>query len=145
MIVFLFLAANGVGASGSLYGLMLFLMVDRLMAIQTNIGRRLFIIMQLALLLLPHIVASIPLIIKYNVAHSAHFGGGLAGFLLGVGMCDCPWSWNHEHYISRTTCQRTAFVFLILYYVISFTIFFLAHTPIVNSILYKSDIVEKSK
>jgi len=137
-IVFVFLA--GVGASGSLYGLMLFLIVDRLIAIQANSGRRFFIIMQLALLLLPHIIASIPLIIKYNVAHSAHVGGGLAGFLLGVGMLGCPCSWNNEHSICRTICRRTAFVFLILYYVITFTYFFITDAPIVDSILHKSSI-----
>jgi hypothetical protein len=121
---------------------MLFLIVDRLIAIQINTGCRLFIIMQLALLLLPHIVVSIPLIIKYNVAHSAHFGGGLVGFLLAVGMLGCPWSWDNEHCISRTTCQRTAFFFLILYYVITFTIFFTTQAPIVDSILYKYDVFD---
>ena len=135
MIAFIFLAA--IGASGSLYGLMLFLIVDRLIAIQKNTGRRFFIIMQLVLLLLPHIVASIPLIIKYNVAHSAHFGGGLVGFLLGVGMLGCPWPWNNEHCVYGTTCRRTAFVFLSLYYLITFTIFFLIDAPIVDSILHK--------
>jgi hypothetical protein len=143
MIVFVFLA--GVGASGSLYGLMLFLIVDRLIAIQANTGRRLFIIIQLALLVLPHIVASIPLMIKYNVGHSAHFGGGLVGFLLGVGTLGCLWPWNKEDCMCRTTCRRTAFVFLGLYYVIIFTIFFLMDVPIVVSILNESDIVESTR
>jgi membrane associated rhomboid family serine protease len=90
MIVFVSLA--GVGASGVLYGPMLFLIVDRLIAMQTNIGHRLFIPMQLALLMLLPIIASISLIIifKSNVAHSAHFGGGLVGFLYGVCMFGCP-------------------------------------------------------
>ena len=117
---------------------MMFLIVDRLIAIQRNTGRRIFIIMQLALLLLPHIVASIPLIIKYNAAHSAHFGGGLVGFLIGVGMFGCPWSWNNEHFMGQTVCRRTAFIFLILYYIITFTIFFLRDAPILNWILYIS-------
>lgn len=117
---------------------MTFLIVDRLIAIQTNTGRRIFIIMQLTLLLLPHIVASIPLIIKYNVAHSAHVGGGLVGFLIGIGMFGCPWSWNNEHSMCRTICRRTAFIFLILYYIITFTIFFLGDTPIIYWILHES-------
>ena len=103
---------------------MLFLIVDRLIAIQANADRRLFIIMQLAFLLLPHIIASIPLILKYNVAHSAHVGGGLVGFLLGVTMFGSPWLWNNEDCNCRIICQRTAFVFLILYYVITFSFFF---------------------
>ena len=117
---------------------MTFLIVDRLIAIQSNTGHRIFILIQLALLLLPHIIASIPLIIKYNVAHSAHVGGGLVGFLIGVGMLGCPWSWNNEHFMCRTVCRRAAFIFLILYYIITFTIFFLRDTPILHSILYYS-------
>jgi hypothetical protein len=128
-----FLAA--VGASGSLYGLMLFLIVDRLVTMQTNTNGRIFTIVQLVILLLPHIVASIPLIIKYKVGHSAHFGGGLVGFLIGIGMLGCPWPWNNENCISRIACQRTAFIVLIFYYLITFIIFFCRDTPIIYLIL----------
>jgi len=117
---------------------MLFLIVDRLIAMRTNTGHRLFIIIQLTALLLPHIAATIPLIIKYQVAHLAHFGSGLVGFLLGVGMLGCPWPWNSEPCISRKACRLLAFVFLILCYVITSTIFFLEETPTVDSILYHS-------
>jgi hypothetical protein len=115
---------------------MLFLIVDRLVAMQKNIGRRRFIIIQLALLLLPHIIASIPLIVKHNVAHSAHFGGGLVGFLIGVGIIGCPWPWNNDFCISQTTCRRIAFVFLALYYIIMIFVFFLLDAPIIYSVLY---------
>ncbi len=125
-----FLAA--IGASGSLYGLMVFLIVDRIIALRINPGRCFFIIIQLALLLFPHIISTIPMIIKYNVAHSAHIGGGLVGFLLGIGMIDCLSPWNNENAICRTVCQRTAFVYLILYYVITFAFFFLRYAPIVH-------------
>jgi hypothetical protein len=119
---------------------MLFFVVDRLSAIQTNTDHRLFIMIQLAVLLLPHIVASIPLVIKYHVAHSAHVGGGLVGFLLGIGMLGCPWSC-----ICRTACRGTAFIFLILYYVITFTIFFTTDAPVVDSILHESYNLSVSK
>ncbi len=132
---------DGVGASGSLYGLMVFLIVDRLVAIQINPARRRFILMQSALLLFPHIIVSIPLIIEYNVAHSAHFGGGLVGFLLAVGMIGSPCSWNSDYCLSRTTCQRIAFIILLLYYIIAFTFFFLTDAPIVESILNRSLVV----
>jgi hypothetical protein len=135
MIVFVFLAVAG--ASGSLYGLMLFLVVDRLIAIQTNTHRRHFIIMQLILLLLPHIVASIPLIINYNVSHSAHVAGGLVGVLISIGMFGCPWPWNNGQCICQTTCRRTAFILLILYYVIGFINFFTIDAPVVDWILRK--------
>jgi membrane associated rhomboid family serine protease len=126
-----FVSLGSIGASGALHGLMLFLTVDRLIAMQTNTGRRLFVLMQLVLLVLIPVFASITLIIVYklNVAHSAHFGGGLVGFLLGVGMLDCPLPWNNE----RCIC-RIVFVFLVLYYVITLTIFFLMDAPIVGSI-----------
>jgi hypothetical protein len=137
MIVFISLA--GVGASGSVYGLFLFLIVDRLIAMQTNSGRRLFILMQLVLVVLLPILISKPLIpiFKLKVAHSAHFGGALVGFLCGICMLGCPWPWNTEHCISRMACRRIAFVFLSLYFVIALTIFFLVDAPIIGSILSK--------
>lgn len=133
----LFVSLAGVGASGALYGLMLFLIVDRLIALQTNTGRRLFILMQLVLLVLLPVVTSIVLIIifKPNVAHSAHFGGGLVGFLCGISMFGCPLPWNNEYWSCRTSSRRIAFIFLFLYFVITLTIFFLIDAPIVYSIL----------
>jgi hypothetical protein len=118
---------------------MLFLTVDRLVAIQTNTDRRLFILMQLALLVLLPIVGSILLIIifKLNVAHSAHFGGGLVGFLFGIGMFGCPLPWNNEHCICQSTCRYLAFMSLALYFTITLTIFFVKDAPIVGLLLYK--------
>jgi membrane associated rhomboid family serine protease len=136
MIVFVSLA--GVGASGALYGLMLFLIVDRLIAMQTNPDRRLFIFMQFVLLVLFPFVINIPLFFMFNIVHSAHFGGGLVGFLCGVCMLGCPCPWNNEHCISRTACRRIAFVFLFLYFIITLTIFFLIDAPIVDLSWYKS-------
>jgi hypothetical protein len=116
---------------------MLFLIVDRLIAMQTNPGHRLFILMQLFLVVLLPFTITKPLIFifKFKVAHSAHFGGGLVGFLCGVCMLGCPWPWNTEHCISRTVCRRIAFVFLSLYFVITLTIFFLINAPIIDWIL----------
>lgn len=132
IIFFIFLA--GIGASGALYGIMLFLIVERLVAMSTNTGRRLFIFIQLILLLLlPNTVTGLFIIIfKPTVAHSAHFGGGLVGFLFGIGMFGCPWPWHNEHTICQTICRRTAFVFLSLYYIITLTIFFLRDAPSVE-------------
>ncbi|CAF0926342.1 unnamed protein product [Adineta steineri] len=124
------------GASGSLYGLMLFLIVDRLIAIQANVEQRRFLILQLTLLLLPHIVVSIPLIIKFNVAHSAHVGGGLVGFLIGIGMLGYPRSWNNRYCIRQITCRLIAFILLCIFYVITISIFFIQDVPVVYSIYY---------
>ena len=138
MIVSVSLAS--IGASGSVYGLMLFFIMDRLIAMQTNTGRRLFILMQLCYTgvtpFQPSAICSM-IIHRLNVAHSAHFGGGLTGFLFGIGMRGCPLPCNTEHGIFRTTCRCIAFVLLFLYYVITLTIFFLKDAPIIYWILYR--------
>ncbi|CAF1091796.1 unnamed protein product [Adineta steineri] len=74
------------GASGSIYGLMIFFVMDRLVAIQEKTKRRLFILLQIFLLvILPNVPTMIVFsILELPVGHSAHFGGGLVGFLLGV-------------------------------------------------------------
>ena len=127
----------GVGASGALYGLMLFLTVDRFTAIQTSPNRRPFIVIQLVLLVLLPCLTIIPviLIIDFNVAHSAHFGGGLVGFLCGISMLGCPWM--NDQCIFRTACRRIAFVLLIVCFTISLTIFFLIDVPMVSLRWYK--------
>ncbi|CAF0748083.1 unnamed protein product [Adineta steineri] len=115
---------------------MLFLIVDRLIAIQANVEQRRFLILQLTLLLLPHIVVSIPLIIKFNVAHSAHVGGGLVGFLIGIGMLGYPRSWNNRYCIRQITCRLIAFILLCIFYLITISIFFIQDVPVVYSIYY---------
>lgn len=119
---------------------MLFFVVDRLMAIKTNTGRRLSIIIQSILLLLPHVILSIPQMMIYQVAHSAHVGGGLVGFLLALGMFKCSWPWNNEYTICRVIYQRAAYIILILYYTITSIIFFTTDAPIIDWILYKSSL-----
>ncbi|CAF1550455.1 unnamed protein product [Adineta steineri] len=104
----------GIGASGALYGVLLFYIVERLMAMKTNTDqrRRLHIVLQLV-----------------SIAHADHFGGGLMGFLLGIGMFGCPWPWNNEHCISQRTCRRVAIVFASLYFLMTVTIFFVRDIP----------------
>ncbi|CAF1463084.1 unnamed protein product [Adineta steineri] len=88
----------GIGASGALYGILLFYIVERLMAMKTNTGqhRRLYIVIQLFLLVVVPMGISVLIIniVKVRIAHADHFGGGLMGFLLGIGMFGCPWPWN---------------------------------------------------
>ncbi len=123
-----------------MYGLRLFFVVDRFVAMQKNPGRRLFIFMQLVfLVLLPTIhVVPIIFILKLNVkiAHSAHIGGGLVGFLCGIYMLDCPCI--SEHCFFPTACRRIAFVLLAFYCIIGLALFFVIDVPIVNHIWYKS-------
>jgi hypothetical protein len=129
----------GIGASGALYGLLLFLIVDRLISIQRNPGCRLIILVQSIIMIsLPFLITQ-PLIIlaKFQVAHSAHVGGALVGFLCAVCMLGCPWPWCSERCICQTICQRIAFIFLFLYFVTTMTIFLLTDAPTIDPLLYK--------
>ena len=127
----------GIGASGALYGLLLLLIVDRLVAMKKDTGRRRFILMQLSFLVLLPILSTILIIIiyKFTVAHSAHVGGGLVGFLLGIAMLGSPLPWNDEHCIFRMTCRSKAFVFLFIFYGVTLTIFLLKDAPVLDHLL----------
>lgn len=114
---------------------MLFFFVDHLIAIQRNPPDCFFLIIQIILFFFPYIILNIPLTIKYNVAYSAHFGGGLVGFLLSVSIIGWPFPWNNQHFICPTTCQRIIFIFIIFYFLITFTFFFSKYAPVVESIL----------
>ncbi|CAF1304613.1 unnamed protein product [Adineta steineri] len=126
--------AFGIGASGSLDGIRLFFIMERLMAMKTNTGqhRRLYIVIQLFLLVVVPMGISILIIniVKVRIAHADHFGGALMGFLLGIGMFGCPWPWNGEHCISQRTCRRVAIVFISLYFLMTVTIFFRTDAPV---------------
>lgn len=124
----------GIGASGAVYGLMLFLTVDRVNAMQMNTDRRVSILIYLISLILVPIILTIiiPIILKLKVAHSAHFGGGLVGFLLGVGML----GFRLLHKNQSKICHM-AFIFLCLYFIIFLTMFFMKSAPRVRWILFK--------
>jgi len=126
----------GHGASGSLYGLMLFFIFDRLVSIRTNSDRYRFNIVQFAVLLLPHAIISLPFAMRYNVGHSAHVGGGLVGLFLGITIIGCPWAQNNEQCIGQNTCRRLAIIFLMLYFLLTFSLFFLLDVPIAHSSIH---------
>ncbi|CAF1387127.1 unnamed protein product [Adineta steineri] len=127
---------GGIGASGAIYGLSLFFIVERLNAMKTNIDQRLFIVTQLILFLVfpATITMSITAILDITVGHAAHFGGGLVGFLFGIGMfgCPCPCPSNNNYCNYQMACRWIAFLFLFIYFVVTFTIFFLMDAPFVK-------------
>ncbi|CAF1380636.1 unnamed protein product [Adineta steineri] len=124
---------GSVGASGAIYGLLLFFTVERLNTMKTNIHHRLLIVMQLIIFVaFPIIiVTSVATILHVNVVHSAHLGGGLVGFLFGIGMfgCPCSYSWNNNYCNFQLACRWIAFIFIFTYFVVTFTIFFRMHAP----------------
>ncbi|CAF1003642.1 unnamed protein product [Adineta steineri] len=132
--------AIGIGASGAVYGLQFFFIMERLMAIKTNTDqrRRLFIVIQLLLMVVvPKRIAIFTMNYrKVSIGHAAHFGGGLMGFLLGIGMFGCPWPWNNENCISQRICRRLTIVFVFLYFLMTVTIFFLRDAPSMERFLY---------
>ncbi|CAF1574796.1 unnamed protein product, partial [Adineta steineri] len=77
---------TGIGASGAIYGLSLFSIVERLNAMKTNVDHHRFIFMQLILFVVfpMTIIISLATILRMNVGHAAHFGGALVGFLFGI-------------------------------------------------------------
>ncbi|CAF1508900.1 unnamed protein product, partial [Adineta steineri] len=77
---------GGIGASGAIYGLSLFFIIERLNAMKTNIDHRLFIVIQLILFVVfpMTIIISSAAILGITVGHAAHFGGALVGFLFGI-------------------------------------------------------------
>ena len=113
---------------------MMFFAMDRLFALQINPTHRFFIILQLILLvLLPTIIITFVLtfIMSLDVAHSAHFGGALVGFMISI-----QWASNDQCCRYRRICQRIIFVFLILFFLIIFAIFFLNDAPIIDTTKY---------
>ncbi|CAF3982075.1 unnamed protein product [Adineta steineri] len=127
----------GMGASGSIYGLMIFFVMDRLVAIQENTERRLFILLQIFfLVILPNAPTMIIIsILKFPVGHSAHFGGGLVGFLLGIGILGCPLPWINRQCRYGIIYKYIAFSLLFIYFLTTLTIFFVNDAPNVSYIL----------
>ncbi|CAF1387037.1 unnamed protein product [Adineta steineri] len=124
---------GGIGASGAIYGLLLFFIIERLNAMKTNIDHRRFILIQLILFVVfpMTIIISLATILRINVGHAAHFGGALVGFLFGIGMfgCPCLCPSNNNYCNFQTACRCIAFLFLFIYFVFTLTMFFPLDTP----------------
>ncbi|CAF3548145.1 unnamed protein product [Adineta steineri] len=92
---------SSIGASGAIYGLSLFFIIERLNTMKTNIDHHRFVLMQLILLVVfpMTIITSSGAILDITVGHAAHFGGALVGFLFGIGMFGypCPCSSNNNY------------------------------------------------
>lgn len=117
---------------------MIFFFIDRLNEIEKKRNNYLINLIQIILFYIPYIIINIPLIIKSNVAHSAHFGGALIGFLLSINIIGCPFIFNNQNIICQNACQLTTFIFISFYFIITFILFFSKYPPIVQSILQDS-------
>lgn len=115
---------------------MLFFLYDRIVSLRTNPTRYGFNVIQFIVLLLPHIIISLPFAIRYNVGHSAHIAGGFVGFLLGIAMIGCPWAGNNEQCVSQIVCQRLAIILLMIYFSLTFTLFFVLDIPFAYSTVH---------
>lgn len=115
---------------------MLFFIYDRFVSLRTNSHRYRFNLIQSIVLLLPHIVISLPFAIRYNVGHSAHIAGGFVGFLLGIAIVGCPWAQNNEQCIGQIACRRLAIILIILYFLLTFALFFVLDIPFAYSTVH---------
>ncbi|CAF1429643.1 unnamed protein product [Adineta steineri] len=126
---------GGIGASGAIYGLSLFFTVERLNAITTNSDHRCSILMQLIIFVVFPTALEIYSASTSGITatHFAHFGGGLVGFLFGIGMlgcpCPCPSPSNNNYCNFQMACREIAYIFLFIYFVFTLTIFFLMEAP----------------
>ncbi|CAF1086124.1 unnamed protein product [Adineta ricciae] len=92
---------SSIGASGAIYGIMFFFVIERFSTMANNANNRIFIVIQLlVLVVLPMTVSvSIAMILKIRPAHLAHLGGIAVGSLFGIGIFGCPYKQG------RGSCQ----------------------------------------
>jgi membrane associated rhomboid family serine protease len=116
-----------VGASGAVYGLLFFCLIDNTLRIFTisNLQDKIiqFVIM---LLVIPYFIMSVFLDVDFsgNIDHAAHGGGALMGILIAMFLCDMP-----DFIVSRVPngqrrIQLIALIAIVGYFCISLLIFY---------------------
>jgi membrane associated rhomboid family serine protease len=117
-----------VGASGAVYGLVFFCIIDNTLRIFTitNLQDKIiqFLIM---LLVIPYFVMSVffDVDLSGRIDHAAHGGGALMGILIAIFLCDMP-----EFITSRVPnggrrIQLIALIAIIIYFCTSLLVFYL--------------------
>ena len=117
-----------IGASGALYGILFFFIVERLITMKRQPGRRMLIFVQLVVLVIVPTFVTMTLVkyFKYRVAHSVHFGGALVGFLT-VLILDSQ---------ARPIVRWISFAIIAVYFALTTIIFFLTDAPFIGWISY---------
>ncbi|CAF2867070.1 unnamed protein product [Rotaria sp. Silwood2] len=117
-----------VGASGAVYGLLCFCMMDNTLRVFTITNTQDRIIQCLiTLLVIPYFILSIFLDVDSSghVDHAAHIGGAIMGILVGIFLCDMPGFITTRISNGEKRIQLIALILIIGYFVITLLIFYL--------------------
>lgn len=117
-----------VGASGAIYGLLLFCLIDNIFSIfiTTDVQDRL-IQSFVNFLVVPYFILSLFFDVDFSghVDHAAHIGGALMGVLLAFFLCDMP-SFIVNRFPDREIFIRfLTFVTIIFYFCVTSAAFYL--------------------
>ena len=117
-----------VGASGAVYGLLFFCIIDNTFRIFTitNLQDKIvqFLIM---LLVIPYFILSVFVDVDFsgNIDHAAHGGGALMGILIAMFLCEMPEFITKRVPNGQRRIQLIALIAIIGYFSISLLVFYL--------------------
>ena len=117
-----------VGASGAVYGLLFFCIIDNTLRIFTikNLQDKIiqFLIM---LLVIPYFVMSVFLDVDFSgrIDHAAHGGGALMGILVAIFLCEMPEFITTRVPNGARRIQFVALVAIVGYFCISLLVFYI--------------------
>jgi len=117
-----------VGASGAVYGLIFFCVIDNTLRIFTITNVQDKIIQCLTMLLvIPYFIMSVFVDVDFSgrIDHAAHGGGALMGILVAIFLCDMPDFITSRVPNGARRVQLIALIAIIVYFVISLLVFYL--------------------
>jgi membrane associated rhomboid family serine protease len=117
-----------VGASGAVYGLIFFCVIDNTLRIFTITNVQDKIIQCLTMLLvIPYFIMSVFVDVDFSgrIDHAAHGGGALMGILVAIFLCDMPDFITSRVPNGARRVQLIALIAIIGYFVISLLVFYL--------------------
>ncbi|CAF1007160.1 unnamed protein product [Didymodactylos carnosus] len=119
-----------VGASGAVYGLILFCLIDNILCIFTIRDYRDKIIQTLVMfVVIPYFVTSFFTDIDFSgrIDHAGHVGGALMGILAAGYMCEIPTFITSK--MNEKRIELISLISIIIYLVLTLLIFFLIKSP----------------
>jgi membrane associated rhomboid family serine protease len=126
--LFLNLILVSVGASGAVYGLLFFCIIDNTLRIFTitNIQEKIIQFL-ITLLVIPYFVLSVFFDVDFSgrIDHAAHIGGAVMGILVAMFLCDMPGFITALVHNGEKRIQITALILIIGYLVVTLLIFYL--------------------
>jgi membrane associated rhomboid family serine protease len=121
-----------VGASGAVYGLLLFCIIDNTLQIFTIRDRQDKIIQSLiTLLVIPYFILSIIFDVDFSgrTDHAAHIGGAVMGILVAMYLCEMPEFIIARIFNGKKGIKLLALILIFGYFIITLLIFYFL-TPV---------------